>query len=189
MYTLLVLTALAQPGAPPAEAAPSGTPPEQVLATIDAKGKLTIIHVACNCYGPAVQENTVEVPGKKDEKPTKVKVKISSVTMTTAELPAKAVQAYTVDGSQIEPEKLAKLLAKERTVLVATDGKKVDPALLQLYKGDTIVLVPPANALNLGGGQYAVPGVAVQPEAIPVPLPPMPRDEKPPVPPSDKPKP
>jgi len=182
MYTLLALMALAQPVPPPAEAARSGTPPEQVLATIDAKGKLTIVHVACNCYGPAVQENTVEVPGKKDEKPTKVKVKITSVTMTTAELPAKSVQAYTVDGSQIEPEKLAKLLAKERTVLVAMDGKKVDPALLQLYKDDTIVLVPPANALNMGGGQY-MPAVVAPAEAIPVPVP---RDDKPPVPPSEK---
>ena len=65
MYTLLVFAALAQPVPPPAETGPSGTPPEQVLATIDAKGKLTIVHVTCNCYGPAVQENTVEMPGRR----------------------------------------------------------------------------------------------------------------------------
>ena len=64
MYTLLVLLALAQPPMPPQPAnAPSGTAPEQVVASIDAKGKFTIVHVTCNCYGPA-QENTVEVPGK-----------------------------------------------------------------------------------------------------------------------------
>jgi hypothetical protein len=155
MYTLLLLTAMAQPVPPPPPGlpadAPGGIAPEQVMASIDAKGKLTIVHVTCNCYGPATQETTVEVPAKKDEKPTKVKVKISSVVMTTAELPAKHVEAYTAGGERIETEKLAKLLAKERTVLVAMDGKKVDPFHLQLYKDDTIVLVPPPNTLNMGG--------------------------------------
>jgi hypothetical protein len=179
VYTLLLLTALAQPvepAVPPQPGnAPGGMAPEQVLASIDAKGKLTIVHVSCNCYGPMAQENTVEVPGKKDEKPTKVKVKVSSVVMTTAELPAKHVEAYTAGGERIEPEKLAKLLAKERTVLVATDGKKVDPFHLQLYKDDTIVLVPPANTLNMGGATGAY-GIGVTPaEAVPVPVPPVDR--------------
>src|SRR5579872_4738323 len=115
MYTLLVLAALAQPPvpvepAPPAQAA-SGMAPEQMMASIDAKGKLTIVHVACNCYGPGTQEMTVDVPGKKDDKPTKVKVKVSSVMMTTYGLPAKVVEAYTAGGERIEAEKLAKLLA------------------------------------------------------------------------------
>jgi hypothetical protein len=180
MYTLLVLAALAQqpvpaqplPGQPdkPAETA-SGMAPEQVLATIDAKGKLTIVHVQCNCYGVPSQETTVDVPGKNpDDKPTKVKVKMSSVTMTTYELPAKVVEAYTAGGERIEAEKLAKLLAKERTVLLAMDGKKVDPFHLQLYKDDTVVLVPPANTLNMGGaiGAYG-PGVVPVPDIAPPP--------------------
>jgi hypothetical protein len=150
MYTLLVLTALAQQPVPPADNGPSGMPPEQVMASIDAKGKLTIVHVACNCYGPAAQETTLDVPAKNGEKAAKVKVKVSSVMVTTAELPAKHVEAYTADGTRVEPEKLAKLLAKEKMVLLAMDNKKVDPALLQLYKDDTIVLVPPTNVLSIG---------------------------------------
>src|SRR5262249_62103595 len=71
--------------------------------------------------------------------------------VTTAELPARNVEAYTADGRAINAEKLRTLLAKERTVLVAMDGKKLDPFHLQLYKDDTIVLVPPANTLNMGG--------------------------------------
>ena len=51
------------------------------------------------------------------------------------------------------------MLAKEKTVLVAMDGKKLDPFYTQLYKDDTIVLVPPANTLNAGGGAYGGYGV------------------------------
>jgi hypothetical protein len=180
MYTLVVMAALAQPVPQPADV-PSGMPPQQAVASIDAKGKLTIVHVSCNCYGPAAQETTVDVPGKKDEKPAKVKVKVSTVTMTTTELPAKHVEAYTVGGERIDSEKLAKLLAKERTVLVVMDGKKADPFHLQLYKDDTIVLVPPANTWNMGGvGGFNGVGTVVVPtplpEAPPPPLPPAQRN-------------
>jgi hypothetical protein len=93
--------------------------------------------------------------------------------VTTAELPAEFVEAYTTDGRLIPAEKLATMLEKERTVLVAVDGKKVDPFFLQLYKEGTIVLIPPPNALNLGvGGAYG--GAAV----LPVPAPPAPPVER-----------
>jgi hypothetical protein len=167
MYTLLALAVLAQP---PADApAPSGTPPEQALASIDGKGKLTITHVSCVCYGPAVREQEVTAQGEKG------KARVSSVVVTTAQLPARLVEAYTVDGKKIEADKLGEMLAKERTVLVAMDGKKVDPFLLQLYKDGTIVLVPPANTLNAGQGGYGVVPydgpVPVPPGPAPVPIP------------------
>src|SRR5438132_65904 len=101
MYTLLAFMALAQPAR---EAAPGGTPPEQVLASIDAKGKLTIISLNCACHG---QDQTVTVQGVKE------KVKVTSVTVTTIELPAKIVEGYTTDGRPISAAKLAEMLAKE----------------------------------------------------------------------------
>src|SRR5437016_4528292 len=98
MYTLLMLTVMAQP---PAPAAPGGSPPEQVLASIDGRGKLTLIHATCACYGPGgTQENVVtayDTQGK-DKVPVKAKVKVSSIVLTTAEIPAKFVEAYTTDG-------------------------------------------------------------------------------------------
>jgi len=175
MYSLLVLAALAHSAAEPA--APGGSPPEQVLASIDGKGKLTITHVTCACYGPATQENTVNAQDPKGKDKIPVKVKVSSVVVTTAELPARFVEAYSTDGKAISAETLATLLAKERAVLVAMDGKKVDPFYLQLYKEGTIILVPPANTLNMGGavgaysGPVPVPAPPV-PDRIPVPLPP-----------------
>jgi hypothetical protein len=157
----------------PATAA-GGTPPEQVLAKIDGKCNLTITAVTCACYGPTSHEHTVNADPKGKEK-VPVKVKTSSVIVTTAELLARHVEAYSVDGKAISAETLATLLAKERTVLVAMDGKKVDAFYLQLYKEGTIILVPPANTLQLGGmgglvGGYST--VAPAPgEIIPVPLP------------------
>jgi hypothetical protein len=187
MYSLLALTLLAQ--APEVLAASGSSPPEQVLAKIDGKGNLVITSVTCACYGPAQQEHTVTVGDPKAKVP--VKVKTASVIVTTAELPARHVEAYSVDGKTISAETLTTLLAKEKTVLVAMDGKKVDPFYLQLYKEGTIILVPPANTLQLGGmggyvGGYSGPVVAPQPfpreEAIPLPLPPQPPIEKKPQP-------
>src|SRR5439155_20356652 len=87
------------------------------------------------------------------------------------------VEAYSVDGKAISAETLTTLLAKERTVLVAVDGKKLDPFYLQLYKEGTIILVPPANTLNIpgqGGGVGGNSGVEPVPtpgEKLPPPLP------------------
>jgi hypothetical protein len=164
MFSLVLLAAFAQ--APPEPAAPGGMPPEQALAFIDAKGKLTITRVGCAC----AQEQEVTVYETKGEEkvPVKLKVKVSSLTLTTAEVPAKYVEAYTADGKPVAPEKLATLLAKERPVLVAQDGKKVDPFHLQLYKEDTLVLVPPQGLMSAGGymGGYGAPP---PPEPLPGP--------------------
>jgi RNA polymerase sigma factor (sigma-70 family) len=61
------------------------------------------------------------------------------------------VEAYDTEGQFIDAKKLAELLAKETAVLMATDGKKVDPFYLQVIKPGTVVLVPlipkPSQAL------------------------------------------
>jgi hypothetical protein len=155
MYGLFLVAVLAQPAAEPAAA--GGLPPEQALASIDARGNLTITHITCACPGPAQYLQPAvpapETPGAENAPAkTKPKVKVTSLMVTLTELPAKDVQAYTADGRRITAERLATLLAKERTVLVALDGKKVDPFHLQLYKEDAIVLVPPANTVGTGGG-------------------------------------
>ncbi len=180
-FSLVLLAALAQ--AAPEPAAPSGMPPEQALASIDAKGNLTITYVTCTCVGPMNGEQIMPMhePKETGKVPVKAKVKVTTVMVTTAELSAKHVEAYTADGRPINGEKLKTLLAKERTVLVAMDGKKLDPFHLQLYKDDTIVLVPPANTLNMGGayGAYGGYGSPVTPPIVPEPKrPPMGHDKR-----------
>jgi hypothetical protein len=178
ILSLVLLAALAYA---PEPAAPSAAPPQQAVAIIDGAGMLKITQVASGGFGPAAQAMEVTV-GPMD-KPVTVIVKTTTVQLTTVELPAKYVEAYTVDGTPIAREKLTEMLAKERTVLVAMDGKKLDPFHLQLYKESTIVLVPPANTMTAGGGPFPGPGgFYVQPPLpIPPPLPPnpFPPDKKP----------
>jgi hypothetical protein len=154
MYSLMLLSVLAQPA--PEAAAAGGVPPQQVLASIDARGNLTITQVTSSCYGGFMGPWAMLTPpvpgGEKAAAKAKPKVKVTNLTVTMTEMPAKDVQAFTVDGREVSAEKLATLLAKERTVLVALDGKKVDPFHLKLYKEDTLVLVPPANTVGTGGG-------------------------------------
>jgi hypothetical protein len=54
-------------------------------------------------------------------------------------------EAFDTSGKAIERKALTDLLKKETPVLVATDGKKVDPFYLRVVKEGTVVLVPPAN--------------------------------------------
>ena len=180
MYTLLVLTVLAQPEKPDA---PTGQAPTQMVAGIDSRGTLRLTFATPSyggCYGGWGSGPSMPPPSPPGVTPAKApappKVKVTTVTVTTAELAAKHAQAYTADGRTIPAERLAALLAKERPVLVALDGKKVDPFYLQLYKDDTLILVLPANTLNVGwGGAGVVAAPATYgafPEKMPRPLPP-----------------
>jgi hypothetical protein len=168
MYGFFLFAALAQPAPEPAAA--GGLPPEQVLASIDTQGNLTITQVACACPGGFMGPRAFPAPeGEKAPAKAKSKVKVTSLMVTLTEMPAKDVQAFTAEGRPISAERLATLLAKERAVLVALDGKKVDPFHLQLYKEDTIVLVPPANTVG-GDGGYGGWGYGGHAVAVPAPL-------------------
>jgi hypothetical protein len=181
MLTLILSAALA---AAPETAAPGGAPPQQAVAIIDGEGNLRITIATCNCFGPGVQEIPIDPTDKSAADKAPIKVKTTSVTLTTVELPAKVVEGYTADGQAVKREKLAELLAKERAVLVSMDGKKVDPFLLQLYKEGTIVLVPPANTVGTFGG-FA--GVQAAPFDGPLTLPPGPIEKPKPIPDEKKP--
>jgi hypothetical protein len=170
MYSMILLAALAQP-AGPEPAVPIGMAPDQGLATIDAKGKLIIWRVTTSCFGAPSQEVELNAADKKETE--KAKAKITNMMLSVVELPAKNVEAYTVDGKPIAAAKLAELLAKERVVLVALDGKKADPFHLQLYKEGTIVLVPPANVMGMDNGLQGP-----LPLPVPAPLPPFPPPDR-----------
>ena len=146
MFTMILLAAFAQPDVQPLPNQTAGLPPDQAVASIDSKGVLSIAKVRPVCgHGMRDHEVWLKTPEKKPGEKVSVKAKVTQMMVTVVELPSHVVEAYTVDGKLIPPAKLTELLAKERTVLVAMDGKKVDPFHLQLYKQDTIVLVAPGN--------------------------------------------
>jgi hypothetical protein len=58
---------------------------------------------------------------------------------------AKDLQVSTAGGKKVDVKKLPNFLKKKTCVLISSDGKKVDPAYLEIIKKDTLVLViPPA---------------------------------------------
>jgi hypothetical protein len=134
--------------------------PDQGLAVINDKGALTITRLG---YVER-KEVWLKTPAKKDSEKVQVKTTVTSVQLEVVELPAHVVQAYTVDGKAIEAAKLGEMLAKERTVLIALDGKKVDSFHLELYKEGTIILVTPANLWDRGHGTYGLPGPQYGPD-------------------------
>lgn len=149
---LVLMSALTLPGLEPS--APSGAAPRQVLARIDSKGNLKITYAASVWSGFGGGAMNVPVEQEKGKPPVPVKVRVTRLMVTTVEVDAKHIKAYTTDGRPVAGKRLAELLAKERAVLVSTDGKKVDPYHLELYKDGTLVLVPPANMLNLGSDPF-----------------------------------
>jgi hypothetical protein len=164
MFTLILLAALVQPDVPqpdgPKSPVQSSTAPDQGLAVINDKGTLTITRLG---YVES-KEVWLKAPAKKDSEKVQVKTTVTSVQLEVVELPAHVVQAYTVDGKAIEAAKLGEMLAKDRTVLIALDGKKVEPFHLELYKEGTIVLVTPANLWDRGHGTYGLPGPQYLPD-------------------------
>src|SRR5690242_61336 len=119
MYSLLLLTVLAEPETRPAPA--SGAQPMQVQARID-KENLTITMIRTidqggGCYGSAPLPREGDAPPRKDTEKVPVKLKVTTLMMVTAELPARSVQAHTVEGKAISAETLTNLLTRERTVL------------------------------------------------------------------------
>jgi hypothetical protein len=181
MFTVVLLALLGQPpGAQPRVNA--ALPPVQGVASMDARGNLVIARVNPCCFGDGHREVWLKGPDQKAGEKGMIKAKVTQLTVTVVELPAHAVEAYTVDGKAVPAGKLAELLARERTVLVAQNGQKVDPFYLQLYKEGTLVLVPPADLEGMNAGGFPVPGNFPPPEFLP--------EKKPQLdPPFDKPKP
>jgi hypothetical protein len=63
-----------------------------------------------------------------------------------------------VDGKEMDTKMVARRLQPGVTVLLSADGSEVDPAYLQMFKADALVLVVPAEELpvpyspHVGGG-------------------------------------
>jgi hypothetical protein len=156
MLSLILLAVLAQPdaaGPVPPTPARAGLAPEHGVAVLDGKGALRVTRIERGWGAPSTQVVWFEETGtKKGEKvPGKVRVKVTRLQLTEMELPARLVKAYTVDGKAVPAARLAELLARERPVLIASNGRKVDPFHLQLYKEGTLVLVLPAR---VGSGVF-----------------------------------
>lgn len=134
-----------------------GMQPTLARASIDAKGVMHILEGA-EASQTVMTKVVEDVNGVMVERAVPIRI-TRSVTVKRA-VDAKWVKAHGVDGKPIDAAVLAAVLRESTIVLVASDGKAVDPYFLQIIREGTIVLVPPAT-INFGSSR--------PPEPIPVP--------------------
>jgi hypothetical protein len=77
----------------------------------------------------------------------------------------------TTEGKEVSKEDALKKLAKGGVVVISTDGKKVSPAYLKVFKDDVLVLMSPDLLLRGAVGGFGGGGVIA-------PMPPAPAPEK-----------
>ena len=107
---------------------------------------------------------------------------ITSIRMLQIELgDVKDLQIFTAGGKPVETKDALAKIKDGAVVVVTTDGKKVDPNFLRVFKDETLVLVSPefvgtvlprtgvVRPLPIGpGGIQILPGVI---KPLPAPLP------------------
>jgi hypothetical protein len=78
------------------------------------------------------------------------------------------VQVIDTKGKKVDPKELTKLLKEETVALASLHGRPVDPLHLRVIKDGTLIFVLPAPKATPGfPGGAVLPGLPVQPGAIP----------------------
>jgi hypothetical protein len=169
MNPALLVVALAAVAAPaPAEEEiklPQGPQPLQVLARMTKEGRIEITEQIMEARTEKRTRTTV-VDGR--EVPVEYVVTTVKSVPRTRLLPEKGVKAYTAAGKEVDPKDLPDKLKKPAVVLMSWDGNKVDPFFLRVVKPDTLVLVPPVEAVAPADGGAKPPPL---PETKPIPKP------------------
>lgn len=189
MFPALGLTlALMIPGAPiPKDIAPSGPAPYilNLKSENDGKVRFTVIR------SEKVKVTTVQFQG--DPNGQQVPIQIESemtvqkrIRIELAEL--NELKVYTPEGKEVDIKDAAKKLSETTMAIASTNGQKVDPGYLKMFKDDVLVLVSPDLMPNASaiynvrpamlGELLAQPGLRILPAA---PLLPAPVEVQPPV--------
>jgi uncharacterized protein YkwD len=106
-----------------------------------------------------------------------VQSKVLSVRMM--ELPVQQFKVYNSDSQEIAADELPKLLQREQVVLVALDGKQVDPLYREFIEKGTLILTPSLESRRF----FLVAGYPVMaPTATPIPSSPKSQSTAPPPP-------
>jgi RNA polymerase sigma factor (sigma-70 family) len=117
-------------------AAITSSPPIVGTATIDKDGQIRVLTPVCY-----VKEIT-----SYSKAGANIQVPVTSYEMQVGfnkqMLGAQDFLAVDLNGKQIDPKGLAKLLQTETPVLVSSDGKMVDPYYLKVVREGTVIIVP-----------------------------------------------
>jgi hypothetical protein len=145
MNTMLWAVILASAGAAPAPTEeaikpPEGPPPAQVIASMTKEGELEITQPVL-VPETHQEERTVNVNGQAVKQV--VEVTGFKTVQVTRRVSAEGVKVTTAAGKEVDAKELPDKLRKPTIVLMAADGKKVDPFYLKIVKSETLVIVAP----------------------------------------------
>jgi RNA polymerase sigma factor (sigma-70 family) len=133
---------------------PTGSPPIQVLASLDKDGKLAI-------------RMGWDPPGF---------APAGAITYSTETFDVDDVKVLDTKGKQIDKKELANLLKKETVAMASLFGQPVDPRHLRLIKDGTLIFLLPkqkqAGPAGVPNGEGAPPGGAAAPPPRGGPVPP-----------------
>src|SRR5262249_53967256 len=145
------------PAAPPVVApAPVGEQfgpaPLAALARVDANGRL-VVRQPVQYYAPVTKYARID--GEEGVTPiTRYETRTS---LRTERYDLSRVRASRADGRWLNAEQLRGMLKEEAAVLVAADGREVNPFYLKVVKGETVVLRLPVSPLTPPGPPAVVP--------------------------------
>jgi RNA polymerase sigma factor (sigma-70 family) len=146
---------------------PTGSPPATGLAVVGKKKAVLRVIDVSYAYVPV--QRPVKPDGKGGEGfVTEYVARAQGVEriLDLADAPV-----YDMKGRRIDPTQLPDLLRKPTPVLIARDGKMVDPFHLRLIKEGTLIIVPPVTPAREA---LPPPPAPVAPAAPPVPSVPQP---------------
>jgi hypothetical protein len=164
---LLCLLTAATLGAAASAQAPQGAnppPPSLLLAPAGPDGLPVIQYVGLRQVQQEVQYAEV-VGGVAITRTKTVMVPIHEVRQAT--LDSKDLQVFTGAGKRIPPGEVARRVKGPTAVVIAADGKMVDPLYRRILREDTLIVVLPAGGQLLN--QPAAPLVFPRVEQVPPP--------------------
>lgn len=186
MFPAFGLTlALLAPGAPiPKDVAPAGPAPYILNLKSEDDGKVRFS--VRRTEKVKVTEVTIQLGPNNQQVPVQVEREVAVTTQVRVELAdLKDVKVYSVDGKEIDLKEAGKKLNEKTMAIASSNGAKVDPAFLKLFKDDVLVLVSPDlqpsagqnNMFVVPGGPLVMPAMPLlpAPAVAPPALPPPPR--------------
>ena len=171
MFPAFGLTlALLAPAAPiPKDVVPAGPAPYilNLKSEDDGKVRFTVLRIE----KVKVTEVTIQLGPNNQQIPVQTEREVTVTKYARVELAElKDVKVYSVEGKEIDAKEAGKRLSEKAMAIASSNGAKVDPAFLKLFKDDVLILVSPDLQPNGGDqrGRFIMPGGPVMMPAMPL---------------------
>lgn len=141
MFTSLILAAAVSAAPVPKDAGPPGPPPRVLDLAADPDGKVRVQVYRTETIKVPIQG--INNPANANPPPQQIREQTIRRSMRVELSEVKELTLFTADGKEADKAVLKKLATEGGVVVVSTDGKKVDPKYLKLFRDDVLILAAP----------------------------------------------